>query len=215
MLSNERVSERQQMSEPNMDADQFCNWLLEQDPDLVLHWLSEVWEGSRQAPEGFNWLGLAEISPNLAIKQEDLGWARVAVLVNTSPISEAKAHGHVFFSVRGVPPEKRERVCFTCEERVMRLRVRFLLQRGYVPGDPVLDADRLVESFFDGLMLSPEEALKKYATGKEGLSREHIWKLERIRRNLEFLRPLAERHLLPANQELLTWYSLREQLHCS
>ncbi len=42
----------------------------------------------------------------------------------------------------------------------MRLRVRFLLKRGYVPGDPVLDADRLVESFFDGLMLSSEEALK-------------------------------------------------------
>jgi hypothetical protein len=198
-----------------MDTDQLCAWLLEQASESVLQWLSEVWEGSRQIPAGFNWLGLAEISSNLAIKKDDLGWARVAILVNTSLIVEAKTHGHVFFSARVVPPEQRERVCFSFEERVMRLRVAFLLKRGFVPGDPVLDADRVVESFFDGLTLSPQEALKQFAGGKKTLSQEQVWKLDRIRRNLQFLQPLAERRLLPDHSELLTWYSLRDQLHFS
>lgn len=47
------------MSEPQtMDADL----------DRVLQWLSEVWQGICQPPAGLNWLGLAEISPNLALK---------------------------------------------------------------------------------------------------------------------------------------------------
>ncbi len=97
----------------------------------------------------------------------------------------------------------------------MRLRVAFLLRLGNVPGDPVLDITLLVHSFFEGLTLSPEEALKQCAAGRKALSREQIWKLERIQRNLELLRPLAEQHLLPANQELLAWYSIRERLNIS
>ena len=202
------------MIEPNVDADQLCNWLLEQDSGLVLHWLYEVWEGAHQAPEGFNWLGLAEISAGLATHKDDtlssppdLGWARVAVLVNTFLIHEAKAHGRVYSSARVVPPEARE--------RVMRIRVRFLLRLGSVPGDPVLDSNLLVQSFFEGLTLSPEEALSQCAAGRKVLSQEQIWKLNRIQRNVEFLRPLAEQHLLPANQELLAWYSIRERLNIS
>lgn len=203
------------MTEQHMDADQLCNWLLDQESDLVLRWLYEVWEGSRQAPEGFNWLGLAEISPNLALKKDDLGWAHVGILVNTYLIHEAKTYGRVFFSARVVPPERRDQACFSFEERVMRLRVGFRLRRGNVPGDPVLDGDLLVRSFFEGLTLSPEEALKQCAAGRKELSQEQIWKLGGIRRKLECLRPLAERGLLPANQELLAWYSLREQLRVS
>ncbi len=210
------------MLEPDVNADQLCNWLLEQDPSLVLHWLYEVWEGARQAPEEFNWLGLAEISASLAHHRDgtlssppDLGWARVAVLVNTFLIHEAKAHGRVYFSARVVPPEARERVCFTCEERVMRIRVSFLLRLGSVPGDPVLDSNLLVQSFFEGLTLSPEEALSQCAAGRKVLNREQIWKLNRVQRNVELLRPLAEQHLLPANQELFAWYSIRERLRIS
>lgn len=214
------MNEGQQMMEPDVDADLLCNWLLEQDPSLVLRWLYEVWEESRIAPEGFNWEGLAEISASLANHRDgtlssppDLGWARVAVLVNTFLIHEAKAYGRVYYSARVVPPEEREIVCFSPEERVMRLRVKFLLRLGNVPGDPVLDSNLLVQSFFEGLTLSPEEALNQYTAGMKTLSRGQIWKLSRIRRNLEFLRPLAERSLLP--RELLPWYSIRDQLHFS
>jgi hypothetical protein len=207
------------MIEPDVNADQLCNWLLEQDPGLVLNWLYEVWDGAHQAPEGFHWLGLAEISAGLAHHKDGtltsppgLGWARVAVLVNTFLIHEAKAHGRVYSSARVVPPEARERACFTFEERVMRIRVSFLLRLGSFPGYPVLDSNLLVQAFFEGLTLSPEEALSQCAAGRKALSREQIWKLKRIQRNVEFLRPLAEQHLLPANQELFAWYSIRERL---
>jgi hypothetical protein len=83
-----------------MDADPFRIWLVEQDSDRVLRWLSEVGEGIRQPPGGLNWLGLAEMSPNLALKKDDVGWACVAVQVNISLIHEARTHGHVFFSAR-------------------------------------------------------------------------------------------------------------------
>lgn len=208
------------MIEANVNADQLCNWLLEQDPRLVLRWLYEAWEGTRQVPEGFNWVGLAEISAGLAHHKDgtlssppDLDWARVAVLVNTFLIHEAKAYGRVYFSARVVPPEERERVNSTFEERVMLIRVNFLLRLGSVPGDPVLDINLLVQSFFEGVTLSPEEALSQCAAGRKALSREQAWKLGQIRRNLELLRPLAEQHLLPANQKLLAWYSIRERLH--
>ena len=207
---------------PNRDADQLCNWLLDQTPDAALQWLFEVWEGTRQAPKGFNWVGLAEVSADIAnasLRREregsspDLGWARVAVLVNTFLLHEMSTHGRSYCSARLVPPELRERAGYSFEWRVMNLRVGFLLRLGSIPGDPVLDRELLVQTFFEGLALSPEEALKQCAAGRRALSREQNWKLGRIARNLAFLRPLAERHLLP--QELLPWYSIREQLSIS
>ena len=93
--------------------------------------------------------------------------------------------------------------------RVMNLRVRFLLRLGSIPGDPVLDTELLVQSFFHDLPFSLEEALNQCAVGRQALSRQQSGKLIRIRENLECLRPLAERHLLP--QELVPWYSIREQ----
>ncbi len=139
----------------------------------------------------------------------------MAVLVNTFLIHEAKAHGRVYFSAHVVPPEARERACFTFEERLMRIRVSFLLRLGSVSGDPVLDINLLAQLFFEGLTLSPEEALSQCTAGRKVLSREQIWKLKRIQRNVELLRPLAEQHLLSAKQELLAWYSIRERLHVS
>ncbi len=123
------MNERQQkMIKSNMDADQLCNWFLEQDPDVVLHWFYEVWGGSHQAPKGFNWVGLAEISADLANQKKDLGWARVAILVNTFLAYEMKTYGRSYCSARIVPPEQRDRACSTFEERVIRLRVRFPLR---------------------------------------------------------------------------------------
>jgi len=62
------------MIEPDVNADQLCNWLLEQDPSLVLRLLYEVWVGARQAPEGFHWLGLAEISAGLLLWPWRMTW---------------------------------------------------------------------------------------------------------------------------------------------
>ena len=94
-----------------MDADQLCNWLLDQAPDVFLQWLSEVWEGTRQAPKGFNWDGLAEVSADLAnssLRREkggsppDLRWAHVAVLVNSFLLHEMRVHGRSYCSARMV-----------------------------------------------------------------------------------------------------------------
>jgi len=205
------VSKEQRINEYGGDADQLVNWLLEQEPELVLHWLFEVWNGLYQLPKGFNWVGLAEISADLAKEKADLAWARVAVLVNSFLISEIRMYGRVYTSARLVPPEQRELAYSSFELRVLSLQVRFLLNQACVPNDPVLDSNMLVQSFFQDLTLSPEEVLQQYALGAKALSREQIWKLDRIRRNLAYLRPLAEQSLLP--QALVPWYSIREQMH--
>ncbi len=102
MVRGEHLNERQQRMDPHMDADQLCNWLLDQVPDVVLQWLFEVWEGTRQAPNGFNWVGLAEVSADLAndsLRWErggsppDLGWAHVAVHVNSFLLHEMRVRG--------------------------------------------------------------------------------------------------------------------------
>jgi hypothetical protein len=205
------MTREQQINDYDQNVDHLVNWLLEQDPELVLRWLFEMREGSRQRPKGFNWVGLAEISADLANEKADLNWARVAVLVNSFLISEIRMYGRVYTSARIVPPEQRELASSTLELRVLSLRVRFLLSHDSVPNDPVLDPKMLVQAFFQDLTLSPEEVLQQYAPGAKALSREQIWKLDRIRRNLAYLRPLAEQSLLP--QELVPWYSIREQMH--
>jgi hypothetical protein len=205
------MTREQEISDYDKNAHHLDNWLLEQDPEFVLGWLFEVWEGLRQIPKEFNWVGFAEVSADLAREKADLNWARVAVLVNSFLISEIRMYGRVYTSACIVPPEQRELAYCTFELRVLSLRVRFLRRQASIPNDPVLDPKMLVQSFFQDLTLSPEEALQHYALGEKALSREQIWKLRRIRRNLEYLRPLAERSLLP--QELLPWYSIREQMH--
>lgn len=164
-------------------------------------------------PQGFNWVGLAEISASLAREKDDLGWARVAVMVNTFLIREVKTHGRVYSSLRIVPPEQRGWASSTYEERIVSTRVCFLLEYGCVPGDVVFDCNLLAQSFFEDVPFSPEVALQYYAAGEKALSRELVWKLRQMRRYLEKLRPLAERSLL--SQALLPWYAIREQLHFS
>ena len=42
-----------------MSTDELSTWLFEQDPHLVLQWLHEMLEGTRQIPQEFSWLGFA------------------------------------------------------------------------------------------------------------------------------------------------------------
>lgn len=168
------------MVDSSRDTDQFWNWLFEQNSEGALHWLDEIWEGSRQAPEQVNWLLLAEISPNLALQQDDLGWAHLGILVNTFLISTIRTCGQTFSSARMIPPEQRVWACSGPERRILSLRVRFLLQRGHLSGNPVLDRNQLIPSFLSGLTLSFEEALKQWNTGEKEPDRERSGQLHRI-----------------------------------
>ncbi len=44
------------MIEPDVNADQLCSWLLEQDPSLVLRWLYEVWKEHARRQKGLTGL---------------------------------------------------------------------------------------------------------------------------------------------------------------
>lgn len=201
-----------------MSVDELSMWLFEQHPHLVLQWLHEMLEGTRQIPQEFSWLGFAEVATNLVKHKDempssppDLDWAYVAVLANEYIVHEAKEHGR--FLNRYLSPQRKVMSRYPFEERLMGLRAEFIMRLGSVPGDRLLDSNHLVQWFFESLTLSPEEALHKCAAGREGLSPEERWELIRIRRKLALLQQLAERGLLPPHQELEAWLSIREPLY--
>lgn len=195
-----------------MHADELCEWLLKQDAQVVLQWFHEVLEGSRQVPERFNWLGLAEVSADLAYHREgksssppDKGWAYVSVLVHNYIIDEAKEHGR--FISQNFAPDAREHSRFSFEERLMRLRARFIINFGSVPGDTLLDGEYLVRWFFQELHFSVEEVPQKISRWRE-LSRGERWELNRMRRKLVLLRLLVEYQRLQPDEELSRWLDL-------
>src|SRR5947209_3363836 len=53
--------------------------LLHQDPAAVQNWIMDIWQGRRQAPDDFNWLGLAQAAAAEARASLSLSWARVAL----------------------------------------------------------------------------------------------------------------------------------------
>lgn len=203
-----------------MDADELFHWLLEQDPHVALQWIHEVLEGSRQIPDRdrFNWPGLADVAASFARHKggrrsspPDVGWAYVAVLVYNYIIHEAKEHGR-FINRYFVASDAKENARFSYEESVMRLRAEFIMKMGSVRGDSLLDIDHLVQWFLKDLKLTPEEALKKFPCRREDLSRGELWELIRMKRKLALLQRLADRHLLPSDQELQSWLSIQGQL---
>src|SRR5438874_1213264 len=99
--------------------------LLEQDPASIYQWVRQVQAGQESVPEGFNWLGLAEVATSRASlephlgEQQDLVWAHVALatylyLINTNTSGN----------------------CDSLELSMMHLRVLFIKRYGLVPQDP-------------------------------------------------------------------------------
>ncbi len=201
-----------------MDADELFHWLLKQDPHVVLQWIHEVLEGSRQIPDKdrFNWPALADVAASFARHKggrrsspSDVGWAYVAVLVYSYIIHEAKERGRFSYFVTS---DGKEIARFLYEESVMCLRAEFIVKMGSVRGDSLLDIDHPMQWFLKDLKLTPAEALKKFPCRREDLSRGELWELIRMQRKLALLQCLADRHLLPSDQELQSWLSIQGQL---
>lgn len=162
--------------------------LQHQDPATVQTWLMDIWQGRRQAPADFNWLGLAQSAAVEARASLSLPWTQVTLSIYES--TQTPAYD---------------------QNSAMMLRAYLIRHIGARRGDAILDPAVIVRWFFDNLPLSREEAEQR-ARNWQDLPIAQIKTLRQIKNRLSVLHLLAEQHLLDAYPELASWLELRDRL---
>jgi hypothetical protein len=185
-----------------MNRLELMDWLTHQEGTTALAWLYRAWEGLEYVPPDFSWQSLAAAADVLAksgqgpnyYSQPDLEWAKVTIAICQHCISTAGP---------------RERLLL--EQRIMELRAYLIVRLDNVAGDPILDAQQIVEWFFRTIPLSPDEVERKAASVRE-LEDKELFLLGYIKSTLPFLQWLSDHKLLPPNPELDRWLALRMKL---
>ncbi len=178
----------------DQSSEQLLHRFLQGPAAAASEWLRSVDGGEASIPSDFNWLGLAEGSAGLATSTDDVEWGRVAV-----NIYERLA--------AGAEPRLSDRLLHSA----MLVRAHFIALLGDRSDDPLLDADRIVRWFLDGLQLPPDEARRR-ADIWPTLSAPEILSLRDIKIRLSPLVMLAEAGLLREHPELDRWLQLRPAL---
>src|SRR5215469_2739295 len=141
-----------------MNRSELMDWLTHLDGTTVLAWVYRVWEGLEDVPPDFNWLNLAAAADLLAksgqdpnyYSQPDLEWAKVSIAICQHCISTANPREGLLL-----------------EQRIMELRAYLIVRLGHVAGDPILDAQQIVEWFFRTIPLSLDEVVRNAASVRE------------------------------------------------
>jgi len=150
-----------------------------------------------KVPNAFNWLGLAETVTLNAHTTHDaisLEWARVADAI------------YNYLNNRSTPA-KRDSLMVA----QMNLRVAMIRKFGVVPGDPILDADQVVQWFLHGQRMSLEEADQKAASWQQ-LPTKDIRELRAIKNRISVIKTLIESGQVKPDQRLNDWLVLWNKL---
>ena len=177
------------------------NQLMQQDASYVESWLKNIWHGQLEAPEDFNWLGLAEAATfkahsdsNEDFNAANLMWAEVATSVYERLAAESSS------------PESESFV-----NSAMMLRVAMITRFGSISEHDVLDINFITRWFFSSLDMSYDEVNEK-AHSWQTCSINDIRKLRQIKNKLSVLSVLSESDLFQLNEELSAWLALRKKL---
>lgn len=184
-----------------LQSSELLNELLQQDANDVLVWLKQVWSGQLRSPTNFNWHGLAEAAAFDARSYNGDGsliinktWAEVATSIYDYLAEQAGEPAGESFLISS-----------------MLLRAGMIAELGFIPGDPVLDIDRVINWFSHSLRISLDEARKKAANWKN-CNIEEIRELRRIKNRLKVISLLVESGKCVPNGELSSWLSLGSKL---
>ncbi|HMA37060.1 MAG TPA: HEAT repeat domain-containing protein [Chloroflexia bacterium] len=191
-----------------LSADQLLDQLLNQSAKQVQAWLNRVNEGHAQAPEGFNWILLAEIATRQAkwpqwmeslmedeYQEPNLAWAEVAIAI----YDHMAQHEHPSFR----PP---------ATEKSMLLRAWIIERMGSVPGHPILGTEPLVRWFFEtpGIAHSTPYSLRNTHSLK--VARQESWEFRELEQRLRILARLVKKQQLNSDTELNEWLLSLEKL---
>lgn len=189
------------------------NQLLLQEPHKVLQWLREILAEERDFPEDFNWRGLAECAATDACARAsnayrpNLDWAYVAALAYTYLIQWEQNSSHLAHK-----PELKKNLYRSYNLKLMQVQVNAILAFGPARGDPIRDVDQLAQSFLDGISLSPADWLTASLSPKKERSFAERMELHWLWQRLRVLKPLEEKCLLPAHQDLALWFAAWDRL---
>ncbi|MFB2893186.1 hypothetical protein ACE1CI_09765 [Aerosakkonemataceae cyanobacterium BLCC-F50] len=176
------------------------NQILQEDADWVLDWLKTIELEPSSAPEGFNWLGLAEAASFDALDDDrhhpntSLKWAEVAIEVYDRLAKSANV-------------DTRDSLLNSS----MMLRAAMIVKFGAIPDHPVLDLNSILHWFKDSLKMSYSEATTKAANWKK-CHIEEIRELRKIKNRLQPILVLAESGKVVLLPEINLWLSLQKKL---
>lgn len=168
--------------------------LVSSSPTELHHWLTAIDAGNTEAPECFNWLGLAQAAGHRARTDLNLEWAAIAVALYTRL---AKSNSG----------RKRDQLLVD----VMHIRAFFIKRMGSSPGHPVLDIQDLVAWFLSTLTISLAQA-QRMTEHWEHLTIEEIRTLRDIKNRLAVFVNLRQDEWIEPYPELKDWLAVREQL---
>lgn len=157
----------------------------------------ELWLQQPDAPTGFNWLGLAEVAGNKAMRGDrdtDLAWARVSVSVR-----------YRLAEMMGESSEYSGQIT-----SAMRLRAELINRYGHVDGDPLLDCQAIFRWFIDRHAGQFDQAAVDTNHWLD-LPIERMRELRRIKEELNVLRRL-DHCALATNDEFQRWLALWTRL---
>ena len=176
------------------------NQILQEDADSVLDWLKTIDLEPYSAPEGFNWLGLAEAASFNALEEDphhpnaNIKWAEVALKVYHRLTESANV-------------ENRDSLLNSS----MMLRAAMIVKFGAILDHPVLDFNPILHWFKDSLKMSYSEAITKAANWKK-CQIEEIRELRKVKNNLKVISVLANSDKIVLHPEMNLWLSLQEKL---
>jgi hypothetical protein len=200
-----------------LEAVKLLKSLLQQNPEQVQSWLKNIWAEQKPVPEKFNWLSLAELSASKAremafneneYSSSSIDWADVS-----TSVYEFLAHKHPEFSPGYL----------SCS---MNLRAEMIVKFGAVSNNSVLDAQIIINWFFDNLEISYEDALIKTKNWRDTLASNDVAKIKNkfetdmedmkkisfIKNRLNTIKVLSQSKDFHLSEELNNWISFGETL---
>jgi hypothetical protein len=170
--------------------------LLHQSPNEVLNWIQSAWSDPRVIPEGFNWLGVAEVASTKANLNADLGWAEVAIRIYEWLASIASD----------------ESIRHSDLSSAMSLRASMINKKHQtIPDHIVLDSKRIVYWFYSKLNMYDDEVVYKIENWR-ALPLDQIRTLKRIKNRLSILKSLIAKGYIQPDENLQAWLELYPKL---
>ena len=197
-----RLLERSEGNERafSMQFIELLQWLVKQDAMTVQQWLDEVWNNQRPVPNDFNWRHFAAAIDTLAKSGQgdngefDRAWANVAISIYLYLINKAEAF---------------ERI--ELQDRMMELKIYFMLRFGNVTGDPILDIQQVPIWFFENLHI-PLAEVQEHLKSLEKLDHEELLQLRLLKNRLSRIQILMQKQRPTFDKELENWIAIRLKL---
>ncbi|HIK09310.1 MAG TPA: hypothetical protein IGS52_03410 [Oscillatoriaceae cyanobacterium M33_DOE_052] len=180
------------------------NQILQQDAELAMDWLQNIWAADFYLPAEFNWLGLADAAAANAYDSQKYQ-------ANSTNIKWAEIATKIYDRLAAIADKSKSGSGESLRISSMMLRAGMIDKFGVVDHHPVLDINIILQWFRQNLNLSCEEVEKKAANWRV-LPVEEIRELRQLKNRLQVISAINDSNKFGLEPEIKAWLSLREKL---